>query len=116
MANRKKAEVEVAIKEEKKVIEEAPIDEVVEAQSIDEFLDEGAPIEEPKSKKKEKVEVDTTPVDKSNAVESTVRIKMRENHKCWVGGECYWLQKGQCYNVPKEVKMRLSRAGLLLPL
>ena len=111
---KKKAEVEVATKEAKKV--EAPVEEVKEAKSIDEFLDEGAPIEEPKPKKKDKVEVDTTPVDKDNAVESTVRIKMRENHKCWVGGECFCLQKGQCYNVPKEVKMRLAKAGLLLPL
>ena len=63
------------------------------------------------------VEVDTTPIDNSTqATQKNVRIRMRQDHKCWVGTELFDLKKGQCYNVPVSVKKRLNKAGLLLPL
>lgn len=52
-----------------------------------------------------------TPVEDKN-----VRIKLRVDHKCVVGGEMYDLKKDQCYNVPSGVKKRLNKAGLLAPL
>lgn len=63
------------------------------------------------------LEVDETPVDNSTqAKEKNVRIKMRCDHKCWFAGVCYELKQGVCYTVPSEVKMRLSKADVLLPL
>ena len=64
-----------------------------------------------------KVEVDTTPINMSaQATPKTVRIRMRCDHRCWVGTELYDLKKGQCYNVPSSVKKRLNKADVLLPL
>ena len=63
------------------------------------------------------LEVDETPVDNSNqAKEKNVRIKLRCDHKCWFAGVCYEFKQGACYNVPTELKMRLSKADILLPL
>lgn len=63
------------------------------------------------------LEVDETPVDNSiQAKEKNVRIKMRCDHKCWFAGVCYEFKQGACYNVPNELKMRLSKADILLPL
>lgn len=63
------------------------------------------------------LEVDETPVDNSNqAKEKNVRIKLRCDHKCWFAGVCYEFKQGACYNVPNELKMRLSKADILLPL
>lgn len=45
-----------------------------------------------------------------------VRIKMRDDHRCHIGGQSYVLEKGKCYNVPENVKNVLTRAELLLPL
>ena len=64
-----------------------------------------------------KVDVDTTPIDMgSQATPKNVRIRMRCDHRCWVGTELYDLKKGQCYNVPLSVKKRLNKADVLLPL
>lgn len=65
-----------------------------------------------------KVEVDKTPVKPKEVKddEKTVRIKLREDHKCWVNNECYEFFKGKCYNVPESVKKRLNKAGVLSPL
>ena len=64
-----------------------------------------------------KVDVDTTPIDMgSQATPKNVRIRMRCDHRCWVGTELYDLKKGQCYNVPENVKHILGKAGLLDPL
>lgn len=63
------------------------------------------------------IQVDTTPVDNSTqATPKNVRVRMREDHRCWVNNELYDLKKGQCYNVPLSVKKRLNKAGVLLPL
>lgn len=63
------------------------------------------------------IQVDTTPIDNSTqATAKNVRIRMREDHRCWVNNELYELKKGQCYNVPVSVKKRLNKAGVLLPL
>lgn len=63
-----------------------------------------------------KLEVVATKLDTSAQAKKTVRIRMRESHRCWVGSELYDLKKGQCYNVPQSLKMRLNKAGILLPL
>ena len=63
------------------------------------------------------IQVDTTPVDNSTqATPKKVRVRMREDHRCWVNNELSELKKGQCYNVPVSVKKRLNKAGVLLPL
>lgn len=65
-----------------------------------------------------KVEVDNTPVKPKEVTddEKIVRIRLREDHKCWVNHECYEFLKGKCYNVPESVKKRLNKAGVLSPL
>lgn len=45
-----------------------------------------------------------------------VKILMRENHRCCIGGEWYALTKGKQYNVPENVKDILNRADKLSPI
>lgn len=46
----------------------------------------------------------------------TVRILMACDHKCFVGGEWYYLLEGKHYNVPENVKEVLANANKLKPL
>lgn len=45
-----------------------------------------------------------------------VKIKLREEHKCNIGGEWYYFSKNSVYTVPENVKAILTEADLLLPL
>lgn len=45
-----------------------------------------------------------------------VKISLRIDHSCVIGGEHYHFVKGKQYNVPYEVKSILKQAGLLMPL
>lgn len=45
-----------------------------------------------------------------------VKILMACDHKCYVGGEWYYLLKGKQYNVPENVKEILLKADKLKPL
>ena len=45
-----------------------------------------------------------------------VRILMACDHKCFVGGEWYYLLKDKHYNVPENVKAVLMKANKLKPL
>ena len=44
------------------------------------------------------------------------KILMACTHKCYVGGEWYYLLEGKQYNVPENVKEILLRANKLKPL
>lgn len=54
--------------------------------------------------------------EKTEVKEKTTRIKMKVDHKCYIGGQWYYLDKGEIYNVPFNVKTILCRAGVLDPL
>lgn len=45
-----------------------------------------------------------------------VKVLMKDNHKCCIGGEWYYLLEGKQYNVPSNVKDVLLKANKLLPL
>lgn len=45
-----------------------------------------------------------------------VRISLKTDHNCVIGGEHYHFVKGKQYNVPYEVKSILKQADLLMPL
>lgn len=65
--------------------------------------------------------VDTSVVPDSSKIpeapeNKNVRIKMRVDHRCNVGGELYDLKKGSCYNVPESVKKILNKVEVLAPL
>lgn len=64
------------------------------------------------------VEVDTdkAKVDNSKKPNTTVKIRMRIDHKCTIAGEFYDLKKGKTYTVPQNVKRILNKAGYLIPL
>ena len=105
MAVKKAKETEVEVRVEN------PMEENVEVTGLEVAGETPVYVTEPQ------VEVDTTPIDNSTqATQKNVRIRMRQDHKCWVGTELFDLKKGQCYNVPVSVKKRLNKAGLLLPL
>lgn len=55
-------------------------------------------------------------VEESNQPDKLVKIRLRENHKCFIGGERYFLDKGKTYNVPENVKRILDEEGVLAPL
>lgn len=48
--------------------------------------------------------------------EKMVKVKMKDRHKCCIGGEWYYLEAGKQYNVPENVKEVLIKANKLLPL
>lgn len=50
------------------------------------------------------------------APERKVKIVLKENHTCSIGGVRYHFEKGKQYNVPASVKSILMQAGLLMPL
>ncbi len=54
--------------------------------------------------------------ERTEVKEKTTRIKMKVDHKCFIGGQWYYLDKGEIYNVPFNVKAILCRAGVLDPL
>lgn len=78
-------------------------------------------------KKEEEIEeTENTTIDKGIKIEKVeeptvapakmVRILMAENHKCFIGGEWYYLIKDKHYNVPENVKNILLKANILRPL
>ena len=52
----------------------------------------------------------------SGKTEKMVKVKMKDRHKCCIGGEWYYLEEGKQYNVPENVKEVLIKANKLLPL
>lgn len=62
------------------------------------------------------VEVKNTTVEPQKTSQKFVRVRMRQDHKCYIAGELYDLKKGICYNVPMSVKFILNKAGVLSPL
>lgn len=65
-----------------------------------------------------KVDVNPNPIPETNipTTEQQVRIRMARDHRCTIAMKFYDLKKGQCYNVPPNVKRILNKAGLLSPL
>ena len=62
------------------------------------------------------VSVDTSSIDDSKKPENMVKVRMRTDHKCTIGGELDQLESGKVYTVPENVKRILNKAGLLSPL
>ncbi len=50
------------------------------------------------------------------APERNVKVVLKVDHSCSVGGERYHFERGKQYNVPASVKSILMQAGLLMPL
>jgi hypothetical protein len=66
--------------------------------------------------KEPEVEVDNKAVEDKTVAQKNVRVKLKADHRCFIGGELYDLKAGQCYNVPEFVKKTLNRIGVLAPL
>ena len=104
----KKAEKKEELRIDADVVTEVDT-EVTEESVVEEVTEEPSLVD--------KVTVDETPIDTREQAETKpCKVKLREDHKCWLNDECYDLKKGQTYNVPKTLKFRLNKAGLLLPL
>ena len=54
------------------------------------------------------------PVEKTKEYNS--KIKVKESHKCYIGGTFYIFEPGQVYTVNQNVKRILSNADLLAPM
>lgn len=65
--------------------------------------------EEPKEEVKV-VQVESKPPQKR------VKVRLKKDHKCNIGGEWYVFKEGVRQDVPENVKNILGRADLLLPL
>ena len=84
---------------------------------VDVEIPQEVKVETPKENTQEtEVKVDIDAVKKSPRKEGNVRIRMRVDHRCCIAMVRYDLKKGQCYNVPENVKHILGKAGLLDPL
>ena len=66
--------------------------------------------------KVEEVSIVATKENTNPIVEKRVKVKMKKDHKCHIGGEWYHLLADKQYNVPENVKEILAKADLLLPL
>ena len=49
-------------------------------------------------------------------VEKNVKVCLKANHSCFIGGVAYHFEKGKQVNVPSSVKAILLQADLLMPL
>lgn len=87
-------EEQEVVKTEEEVVETAPVEEVEETTPTVTF-------EEKTSKE---------PVQKN------VKVRLKTNHSCVVGGVAYHFEKGKLTNVPLEVKSILLQADLLMPI
>lgn len=72
--------------------------------------------EEVKLKPKKEKEVIIEQPKPIKKPEKMVKVKMKDRHKCCIGGEWYYLEEGKQYNVPENVKEVLMKANKLLPL
>ena len=105
----KKAEKKEELRIDADVVTVADTEVTEESKVVEEVTEEPSLVD--------KVTVDETPIDTREQAETKpCKVKLREDHKCWLNNECYELKKGQTYNVPKTLKFRLNKAGLLLPL
>ena len=55
-------------------------------------------------------DVESTPASRN------VKVRLKRNHSCVIGGERYNFEGGKQVSVPENVKAILMRADLLLPL
>lgn len=97
-------------------VKEGDTDDTVNEEESKENSDEVILVSENLQNKIDEVTIVATKENTEPVVEKKVRIKMREDHKCHVGGEWYYLLKGKNYNVPENVRDILAYADLLLPL
>ena len=105
----KKAEKKEELRIDADVVTEVDTEVTEESKVVEEVTEEPSLVD--------KVTIDETPIDTREQAETKpCKVKLREDHKCWLNNECYELKKGQTYNVPKTLKFRLNKAGLLLPL
>lgn len=110
----KNAEVEVQVED---IVGDIAVgDEVTTATQEENTVPEVDISLEEEEKKTSSVEIDTKAVAEKKVIPTNVRVKMKTDHKCYIGGELYDLKEGVCYNVPKFVKSTLNKAGVLIPL
>lgn len=80
-------------------------------------IDTTSPLEQLKSEDAPKVEVsEPTVSDTGVKPKENVKIRLRVDHSCCIAMERYDFKAGRTYNVPKNVKRILNRAGVLSPL
>ena len=82
---------------------------VKKVQEVEILIEEEVKVEPTKELKIEQVKSTKRP-------EKMVKVKMKDRHKCCIGGEWYYLEQGKQYNVPENVKEVLMKADKLLPL
>ena len=73
-------------------------------------------LEKKVAEKKVSEDISIVQPEKTVVVEKMVKIKMKADHRCFIGGEWYYLLKGKQYNVPENVKNILLGADKLIPL
>lgn len=105
-------------------VQETPVVETdVEETSAEPSVDTDVDVEEtevdvetPQEEKEPEVTVDSEAVEDKTVATKNVRVRVKVDHRCFIGGELYDLKADQCYNVPEFVKKTLNRAGILAPL
>lgn len=79
-------------------------------QEVEILIEDEVKVEEPKK------EVVIEQPKTAKKPEKMVKVKMKDRHKCCIGGVWYYLEQGKQYNVPENVKEVLMKADKLLPL
>lgn len=84
------------------------VDEIIVAEEMEVV----EPVQEEVKVEEEVViaKVESTPIQRN------VKVLMKADHRCCIGGEWYFFKEGKQYNVPENVKTILLKADKLSPL
>lgn len=108
MATNRKFKSQSASTVEAATAEPTFVEDEVVADAVNEEASETAPPEDVS----EVVFSDT----ESSPATRNVKIRLKKNHSCVIGGERYNFEAGKQVSVPENVKDILMRADMLLPL
>ena len=89
-----------------------PSEEVTMIEPVEETVDAG---ENPETAPPVKI-VEEEEVTIKDIPERNVKVCLKANHSCSIGGTMYHFEKGKQYNVPISVKEILLQSDLLAPL
>ena len=91
-----------------------PVESIPAVEDVSEAEVDSVTVVEPESETAPP-EVVFSDVESTPAVRN-VKVRLKRNHSCVIGGERYNFEGGKQVSVPENVKAILMRADLLLPL
>lgn len=104
-------DVSIGENDASKGVEGAEVVPITVKEEIEEEIEVVGKVEDIQEEEVTLVANTTKPIEVKN-----VRVMLKRDHKCHVGGVWYTFKKDKQYNVPENVKGILKKSNLLLPL